>query len=138
MVSDHQLSRSKACKLVGLSRSALYKPKTDWAAKDAPVVDALNAIVAVRARWGFWKFFTRMRKDGLPWNHKRVYRVYCDMRLNMKRRTKKRFITRERQPPCPSCATFSGATPSRMQINRANKKAPHQESPLIHTRAKTN
>ncbi len=98
MVVDHQLSRSKACKLVGLSRSALYKPKTDWAAKDAPVVDALNEIVAVRARWGFWKCFTRMRKDGRPWNHKRVYRVYCEMKLNMKRRTKKRFITRERQP----------------------------------------
>jgi hypothetical protein len=27
-----------------------------------------------------------------------VYRVYCDMRLNMKRRTKKRVITRDRQP----------------------------------------
>ena len=39
-----------------------------------------------------------MRKEGLPWKQKRVYRVYCDMRLNMKRRTKKRFITRERQP----------------------------------------
>jgi hypothetical protein len=49
MVLDHQLSLSKACKLVGLSRSVLYKPKTDWAAKDAPVVDALNAIVAVRS-----------------------------------------------------------------------------------------
>ena len=83
---------------LGECQSAFYKPKTDWAAKDAPVVDALNAIVAVRTRWGFWKCFTRMRKDGRPWNHKRVYRVYCDMRLNMKRRTKKRVITRERQP----------------------------------------
>jgi putative transposase len=82
MVVDHQLSRSKACKFAGLSRPALYKPKTDWDAKDAPVVDALNAIVAVRARWGFWKCLSLMRKDGFPWNHKRVYRVYCDMRLN--------------------------------------------------------
>jgi hypothetical protein len=43
---------------MGLLGSALYKPKTDWAAKDAPVVDASNAIVAARARWGFWKYLS--------------------------------------------------------------------------------
>jgi len=89
MASDHQLSLSKACELVGLSRSAFYKPKADCAAKGAPVVDVLNAIVAVRARWNFWKCFRRMRKDGRPLSHRRVYRVYRDMRLNMKWRTKK-------------------------------------------------
>jgi hypothetical protein len=41
MVLNHQLSRNKACKLVGLSRSAFYKPMTEWAAKDAPVGDVL-------------------------------------------------------------------------------------------------
>lgn len=98
MVQDHQLSRSKACKIVGFSRSALYKPTVDLAAKDAPVIDALNEIVAKRSRWGFWKCFTRLRADGRPWNHKRVHRVYCAMRLNLKRKAKKRFLTRERQP----------------------------------------
>jgi hypothetical protein len=91
-------SLSKVCKLVGLSRSACYKPKTDWAAKDATVVDTLNAIVAVRARWDFWNCSTRMRKADLPWSHKRVHGVYSDMRPNIKRRTKKRGITREPQP----------------------------------------
>jgi len=98
MVQEHRLSRAKACRIVGYSRSALYQPKTDWAAKDAPVVDAINAIITKRPRWGFWKCFKRLRKDGQPWNHKRVHRVYCDMKLNMKRRVKKRVITRERQP----------------------------------------
>lgn len=98
MVNEHRLSRAKACKTVRLSRSALYKPVTDRMTKDAPVVDALNAIVAKRTRWGFWKCFARLRADGKPWNHKRVHRVYCEMRLNLKRRTKKRLITRERQP----------------------------------------
>ena len=83
---------------MGFSRSALYKPKTDWAAKDAPVIDALNEIIEQRPRWGFWKCFTRMRKDGKTWNHKKVHRVYCDMKLNLQRRTKKRLISRERQP----------------------------------------
>jgi putative transposase len=98
MVQAHRLSRAKACRIVGYSRSACYQPAVDWAAKDAPVIDALNTIIAKRPRWGFWKCFKRLRKDGKPWNHKRVHRVYCDMKLNMKRRTKKRAITRERQP----------------------------------------
>jgi len=98
MVQDHQISKAKACKIVGFSRSAFYKSTVNWAAKDAPVIDALNEIIAKRARWGFWKCFHRLRSDGHVWNHKRVHRVYCEMKLNLQRRTKKRVVTRERQP----------------------------------------
>jgi putative transposase len=98
MVAEHRLSRVRACRTVGLSRSALYKPSIDLAAKDAPVIDALNEIVGKRTRWGFWKCFERLRADGHCWNHKRVHRVYCGMRLNLKRKAKKRAVSRERQP----------------------------------------
>ena len=98
MVEDHQLSRVRACKAVGLPRSALYKPTKDQAAIDAPVIQALNDVVERRPRWGFWKCFERLRSDGRGWNHKRVYRVYCSMRLNLKRKARRRVITRERQP----------------------------------------
>lgn len=98
LVSEHQLSRSEACQIVGISRSAFYKPTVDWAAKDAPVIAALNDIVSKRCRWGFWKCFHRLRGDGHGWNHKRVHRVYCAMRLNLQRKAKKRVVTRERQP----------------------------------------
>lgn len=98
MVQEHHLSRQRACKLVGLSRSALYKPTVNWAQRDAPVIDALNGVIAKRPRWGFWKCFYRIRGDGHVWNHKRVHRVYCAMRLNLVRKAKRRVITRERQP----------------------------------------
>lgn len=98
MVEEHHLSRVRACKAVGLPRSALYKPTTDQADKDAAVIDAINAVVDKRPRWGFWKCFERLRADGHGWNHKRVYRVYCGMRLNLKRKAKRRVITRQRQP----------------------------------------
>jgi putative transposase len=98
MVDEHHLSRVRACSTVGLSRSALYRPTSDLAAKDAPVIDALNEIVAKRTRWEFWKCYARLRADGRRWNHKRVYRVYCAMRLNLKRKAKKRIVTREPQP----------------------------------------
>jgi putative transposase len=76
----------------------LYKPTVDWAAKDAPVIAVLNEIVAKRSRWGFGKCFHRLRADGHGWNHKRVHRVCCAMKLNLQRKAKKRLVTRERQP----------------------------------------
>jgi len=98
MVDEHHVSRVRACMAVGLPRSALYKPTTDRAGKDTPVIEAINAVLHKRPRWGFWKCFDLLRRDGHVWNHKRVYRVYCAMRLNLKRKVRRRALTRERQP----------------------------------------
>lgn len=98
MTTEHRLSKVRACKIAGLSRSVLYRPVVDRRVLDAAVIDALNAIVLQRPRWGFWKCFDRMRADGHAWNHKRVHRVYCDMGLNLPRRTKRRILTRPFQP----------------------------------------
>src|SRR5690606_18739392 len=46
----------------------------------------------------FWKCFHWMRLKGESWSHKRVWRVYKSMRLNLPRRTKKRLPARVRQP----------------------------------------
>ena len=39
-----------------------------------------------------------MRTEGRAWNHKRVHRVYCALRLNLPRRTTRRVPKRVRQP----------------------------------------
>jgi len=83
--------------MVNLSRAAYYREESKFAVRDAPVVEALNAVVAQHGRWGFWKCHDRLRLDGYAWNHKRVWRIYCQMKLNLPRRTKKRLI-RPMQP----------------------------------------
>lgn len=93
-----KLSITRACQISGLSRAAYYKRPILASERDAEVIDELNAIVAKHGRWGFWKCYTRLRLDGHSWNKKRVHRVYCDMGLNLPRRTKKRLPDRPRQP----------------------------------------
>jgi putative transposase len=97
LVATHDLSVKRSCASVQLSRTAYYQPPRDRRQVDVPVVDTLNRMVEKHPRWGFWKCFDRMRLDGCEWNHKRVYRVYRAMRLNLPRRTKRRLPVRERQ-----------------------------------------
>ncbi len=98
LVTEHRLPVRRACRAVGLSRTAWYRRPADPAIRDATVIAALLALVAQHGRWGFWKCFTRLRLDGHGWNHKHVPRVYCALRLNLPRRTKRRIPTRLRQP----------------------------------------
>ena len=93
-----RLSVTRACQIAGLSRAAYYKRPIPASERDAELIDALNAVVSRHGRWGFWKCFNRLRLDGRPWNHKHLHRVYCDMRLNLPRRCKKRLPDRVRQP----------------------------------------
>lgn len=62
--------------------------------RDAPVIEALNDLIAKHSRWGFWMCFHRLRNLGHNWNHKRVWRIYKAMKLNLKRRTKRRLPER--------------------------------------------
>jgi putative transposase len=98
MTQEYELPVVRACRCARLSRAAYYRPATERSQRDGEVVAALNDIVSVELRWGFWKCFERLRQLGRTWNHKRVHRVYCQMRLNHQRRTKKRLLHRARQP----------------------------------------
>jgi putative transposase len=98
LVTEHALSVRHACRVVGLSRTAWYRRRAEPATRDAAVVAALGALVEQHGRWGFWKCFDRLRLDGQSWNHKRVHRVYCALKLNLPRRTKRRVPHRLRQP----------------------------------------
>ncbi|OCG59543.1 IS3 family transposase [Gilliamella sp. GillExp13] len=70
-----------------------YQPKLQ---DDSVIVSVLNAITDRHLRWGFPKCFNRIRKLGYQWNHKRVYRVYCELKLNLRVKRKKRI-----PPRCP-------------------------------------
>jgi putative transposase len=82
MTEEHGSPIVRACQAARLSWAAYYKPGTEWAARDAEVIAALQAVVIDEQRRGFRKCHDRLRAQGYGWNHKRTWRVYYQLRLN--------------------------------------------------------
>ncbi len=61
---------------------------------DAQIQDVLTTLTQKHVDIGFWQSYHRIRNKGIIWNHKRVYRVYTDMKLNIRRRAKRRLPAR--------------------------------------------
>jgi putative transposase len=95
MVREEGLPVSRACKLISLPRSQYYyKSLKD----DTAVIDALQNLSADHPTYGFRKLFAYLRRDGHGWNHKKVYRVYRQLKMNRRRKGKRRLPARIKQP----------------------------------------
>lgn len=104
MISECGISQRQACKAVSLSRSLRqYKPKEK---KDGEVIEQLHLLVEKHVSIGFWQAYFRLRNKGFKWNHKRVYRIYKALKLNLRRRRKRRLPARIKQ------ALFQPAAPN--------------------------
>lgn len=98
LAATHGVSIQRSCRCVGLARAAWYRTPAARMERDRAVIEVLQTLVARYPQWGFWKYFKLLRRRKYNWNHKRVYRIYCALRLNHKRRAKRRVPQRRRHP----------------------------------------
>lgn len=67
-----------------------YQPKL--ADENAEIVDWLLRLTTTHKRWGFGLCFLFLRNTkGFKWNHKRVYRIYRELKLNLRIKPRKRI-----------------------------------------------
>ncbi|WP_373271099.1 IS3 family transposase [Hydrogenophaga sp. IBVHS1] len=97
MVSEHHLSERRACRLVGLSRDSYRHPPTaDQATLD--LHEKIVEIAHVRRRFGYRRIHDLLRPQFPGVNHKRVYRLYRQANLAVRRRKKSKRPINERVP----------------------------------------
>ena len=87
------MSERRACRLVGLSRSSWREVPKD-SHKTTELKERIKAIAHQRRRFGYRRIHDLLRMQGIEVNHKRIYRLYTEQKLSVKRRKKvKRPIT---------------------------------------------
>ena len=90
-VARRGVSIALACRTFGVSETCYrYGPKLR--AENEEIADLLVGLTDARKNWGFGLCFLHLRNvKGHPWNHKRVYRIYCELELNLRIKTRKRL-----------------------------------------------
>ena len=97
MQDQTAISQRRACGLVGLSRSVLSY-RSEKRRYDAQLQGRLRDLAAERKRFGYRRLHVLLRREGYAVNHKKVYRLYREADLAVKRRKRRRGIAVARQP----------------------------------------
>ncbi len=96
LTTQFTMSIRQACRMLSLSRTVFrYQPDTR---RDEPVIQRLTEAAERYPCYGFKKLFQVLRRQGHVWNHKRVHRIYCLLKLNFRRKGKQRLPVRNPAP----------------------------------------
>jgi len=106
----HGLSQRHACRLVGLDRSTLrYQRKRP---DDAALRQRLRELAAERRRFGYRRLGWMLAREGHAMNHKRLYRLYHEEQLTVRRRRGRKRALGTRVP-----MTLPGAINQRWSLD---------------------
>ena len=91
------LSQRRACALVNISRSVMsYQPKKSEL--NEKLRRRLIELAQRHRRWGHWRFYVLIRREGVKVNHKRTERIYRQEKLMLKIRRRKKVAALTRIP----------------------------------------
>ena len=90
-VADHKVSIRLACRAFNISETC-YRYEAKLSGDNALIADWLLRLTTTNRNWGFGLCYLYLRNvKGLKYNHKRVYRIYRELELNMRIKPKRRL-----------------------------------------------
>src|SRR3546814_17593514 len=95
VLEHRQVSIRVVCAALGISESCYhYQPRLSG--ENEVIADWLMRLTTAQRNWGFGLCFAYLRNiKGFTWNHKRVYRIYRELELNLRITPRRRHV-RER------------------------------------------
>ena len=91
-VQERGLTIRAACVGFGISESC-YRYEAKLNTENEEIAEWLLRITGAHRTWGFLLCYFYLRNvKGFGWNHKRIYRIYRALELNMRIKPKKRLV----------------------------------------------
>ncbi|MEZ7813106.1 MAG: IS3 family transposase [Paracoccaceae bacterium] len=92
---DHDISQRRACKLVGVDPKTVRRDKP----LDSPEVrKEMKVIASKRRRFGYRRIGVLLERKGMFMNHKKLYRLYTEENLGVRRRRGRKRARGSRTP----------------------------------------
>lgn len=96
-VKQKMISVRCACEAFSISETC-YRYRAKLSDENIKVANWLERLTQDQSNWGFKLCFLYLRNiNGFIWNHKRVYRIYCELELNLRIKPKKRLAREKPQ-----------------------------------------
>jgi putative transposase len=105
--NDHEMSERRAYKLLQCCRMTIRH--TSVRPHDGVLRDRMKAIAIERRRFGYRRIHVLLRREGITVNHKRLFRLYREERLSVRKRDgRKRALGTCAPVLVPPCRTSAG------------------------------
>lgn len=95
-MAQHGVSERRACSLAELDRSTFQYEKREGG--DKALRKRLRELATERRRFGYRRLGIMLAREGLCANHKKLYRIYSEERLMVRRRKGRKRAMRTRRP----------------------------------------
>lgn len=97
-VAQRRVSIRVACEAFSVSQTC-YRYQPLLSNENAEIADWLIRLTHNQRNWGFGLCYLFLRNvKGYGWNHKRVYRIYRELELNLRIKPKKRIVREKPEP----------------------------------------
>lgn len=97
-VANRAISIRLACSIFVVSETC-YRYQAKLSGENALIADWLVRLTHNQRNWGFGLCYLYLRNvKGYKWNHKRVYRIYRELELNLRIKPKKRLVRQKPEP----------------------------------------
>jgi|GEM_PF-1651222 len=96
LVKHHEMSERRACKAIGCCRMTIRYESTR--PDDGALRERMKAIAHERRRFGYRRLHVMLGREGFVVNHKRLFRLYCEEKLKVRRRGGRKRAMGTRRP----------------------------------------